>query len=77
MLCMDPHTMQSTDEQPGDATSYRPMGVHTVPMSAIDSTMALGFHCASPSELDALVSQVLNTVKFAGDYVSLILSFKP
>lgn len=56
---MDPHTMQSTDAEPGDTSSHRPVGVHTVSMSAIDSTMALGFHCASPEELDELVSQVL------------------
>lgn len=63
---MDPHTMQSTDDQPGDATSHRPVGLHTVPMNAIDSTMALGFHCASPAELDALVSQVLHYMIHCG-----------
>lgn len=73
MLCMDPHTMQPTDEQPGDPTSHRPVGVHTVPTSAIDSTMALGFHCASPAELDALVLQVMHRPQDATTHSFLAL----
>jgi hypothetical protein len=58
MLCMDPHTMQPTDPQRNNPSSHQTVGIQTVQVSAIDSTMALGFHCACPAELDELAAQV-------------------
>lgn len=58
LICMDPHVMQATDADPGAVATHRPLGVQSVPMAAIDSTMALGFYCRSAADVDQLAEVV-------------------
>eukprot|EP00892_Ulva_mutabilis_P008742 jgi/Ulvmu1/623/UM001_0631.1 len=58
LICLDPHVMQPTDAAAGHLATHRPVGVQSVPMAAIDSTMALGFYCGSAAEVEHLAAQV-------------------
>lgn len=50
--------MQVTDVDAGNLATHRPMGVQSVPVAAIDSTMALGFYCGSAADADLLAAAV-------------------
>lgn len=60
LLCLDPHSIQPTDATPGDPSSHTPTdeSTLTVPFTAIDSTMALGFFCADAAALADLGARI-------------------
>jgi hypothetical protein len=58
LLCLDPHSLLSTKKDPEDVSSHVAADVLPVPVTAIDSTMALAFLCCSATDAHNLCNQI-------------------
>ncbi|CAD7699743.1 unnamed protein product [Ostreobium quekettii] len=58
VIYLDPHEVQPVASNPGDASSYQCRVLRHMPIGAIDPSLAIGFYCRTPGEMEDLVDRI-------------------
>lgn len=77
VLFLDPHEVQAAPEarqEPLPLESYHKVSVRSMPCSALDPSMALGFLCTSAAEFDDLCRRISEMAAAAGSTPLLSVS---